>query len=1159
MEPFKIRIWKRVRRQPVAALVVAALVVAAAVAVPVAVTASVQPVVVAHSASDSKPKPVVMGTYSAGQYKSAAANVPAALGAAVSRDLHLTPAQYLADAAASVDAVKVLAALKGSGIEVLGSRMDGTQLTVNVSSRKDVAAVEATGATAVIGAPVTKNYGKIAFQAVSATNTYGGEPYFYQESGGADGEGFRCSIGFNGYSGIGAPEFLTAGHCETTMTGSAYYIDVTSPTAPGDSNGTLGAALGTGVLGKYGSGSDYGVISTSASYAPQPGIATWGGGGDTAPIGGTNAAPEAGTLPITGETAALVGDNLCKSGSTTGWTCGTVLAVDTTVSVSGQDVNSIVASTCLLPGDSGGAAVDGTSIAVGIDSGGSFGDSCTPTTDNPSPESVFFPMVSAKGSNSVSGQLGSNFQLAVPVSSIASVTSPVPGAEVTPVSAITGTITGATVGSTALLYLDGSNTPFAKATASSGSWTIPLTGISLGVHSYSIAAGVGWSAGTPVSGSFTVVARIPPVAPVLSNVYQASGGSAGWLGYPAGDYTCGLTNGGCFQAFNGGWIVQSSAGIFAVPNAVVQAWGWYGRDTTTILGYPSAAPTAPPNGSYVSGSYSQTFQNGTISVVAGVPALASTTDPWYSAVLASPWLGSSTQAKSCTLKGGACYGAYQNGWIVQSAAGTFGVPTAVLTAWNWYGRDTAGILGFPSAQPSALSAGTYASGTYSQTFQGGLITVTNGSPALTSTTDPWYNVVLTSTWLGTSTQAKSCALKGGACYQVFQNGWVVQSNAGVYAVPNSVETAWNWYGRDTAGILGFPSAAATAPSGGNYATGSYSQAFQGGLITVTNGSPALTSTTDPWYNVVLTTPWLGSSLQAKSCSLTAGGCFQAFQNGWVVQSSSGVFAVPTPVLTGWGWYGRDTNFVGYPTSSSTVPSNGSYLTGTYTQTFQGGTITVTNGSPALTAITDPWQNTILSNPWLGSVTRGKSCTLKGGACYESFQNGWIVQSPAGIFAVPTAVLTAWNWYGRDTAGILGFPSAAPTANPTSGNYSQAFQTGTISVTGGTPAMTATSDPWYSVVLGAPWLGASTQNKSCTLTNGGCYQVFQNGWVVQGSPGVFALPNAVVQGWSWYGRDTNVLGYPTGATSTIPSNSTYTQSFQGGTITVTNGTPLVTLR
>jgi len=321
------------------------------------------------------------------------------------------------------------------------------------------------------------------------------------------------------------------------------------------------------------------------------------------------------------------------------------------------------------------------------------------------------------------------------------------------------------------------------------------------------------------------------VAPQFTSAYTDYGGAPGFLEYPTSPYTCTLTQSACYQAYDGGWIVQGPAGTIGVPNLVLEAWSWYGRDTTSILGFPSGPPTGLVGVSYTTGTYTQAFQNGLITVTNGVPALTSTTDPWYETLLTSPWLGASTQAKSCTLKGGACYQAFQNGWLVQSPAGTFAISNAVLTAWNWYGRDTTSILGFPSGPPSASPT----SGNYTQAFQNGLITVTNGTPTVSSISNPWFNAQSISPWLGAQTQPMSCTLTGGACYEVFQNGWIIQSTGGTFAISNAVLTAWGWYGRDVTGVLGYPTAAASASP----TTGNYTQAFQGGTVAVSGGTPTV--------------------------------------------------------------------------------------------------------------------------------------------------------------------------------------------------------------------------------------------------------------------------------------------------------------------------------
>ncbi|MFJ8533914.1 alpha-lytic protease prodomain-containing protein [Streptomyces sp. NPDC093591] len=78
---------------------------------------------------------------------------------------------------------------------------------------------------------------------------------------------------------------------------------------------------------------------------------------------------------VTGSVQALVGASICRSGSTTGWHCGTIEQHDTSVSYSQGTVNGVTETTvCAEPGDSGGPYVSGTQ-AQGVTSGGS-GD-CT--------------------------------------------------------------------------------------------------------------------------------------------------------------------------------------------------------------------------------------------------------------------------------------------------------------------------------------------------------------------------------------------------------------------------------------------------------------------------------------------------------------------------------------------------------------------------------------------------------------------------------------------------------------------------------------------------------------------------------------------------------------------------------------------------------------
>ncbi|AZQ32755.1 trypsin-like serine protease [Streptomyces cyaneochromogenes] len=74
---------------------------------------------------------------------------------------------------------------------------------------------------------------------------------------------------------------------------------------------------------------------------------------------------------VTGSVQALVGASICRSGSTTGWHCGTIQQHDTSVSYSQGVVDGVTETTvCAEPGDSGGPYLSG-SQAQGVTSGGS--------------------------------------------------------------------------------------------------------------------------------------------------------------------------------------------------------------------------------------------------------------------------------------------------------------------------------------------------------------------------------------------------------------------------------------------------------------------------------------------------------------------------------------------------------------------------------------------------------------------------------------------------------------------------------------------------------------------------------------------------------------------------------------------------------------------
>jgi hypothetical protein len=464
-------------------------------AVPVAARASA-PTTAGASASapaaNGERLPARLPVRSAAAFESAARQLPIALRAAISRDLGLSGAQYLADATASQDAVAAVARLRTAGVAVLGYSVRGTRVSVHVSNASDARAVTALGATAVLGAPAPA---RLAPHFVPAADLFGGTGTFW-EIPNSGGQGYQCSVAFNGIRPSDKQrQFLTAGHCLTDTAVGTPIIGIlqTHPGVDGDIEPHN--QIGTTFAGaaKLGSGYDAGVVRVKSGTTVHSAISTWQGGtGD----------PQASFLTITGEGTAVVGAELCKSGSRTGWTCGTVKSVDRAVQISDggtKTINSIIATTCILPGDSGGAAVIGT-LAVGVDSTSSTGGNSCALKGY---ESGFFPLRSAS-KPSVASLFGSRWELSVAVSTPV-VTSPASGSAVTSADTLRGTLAHASTGSTVSLYLNSAVSPVATVSASSGSWRLPLTHVPSGAHTYRVIAK--WrtsSVSTVASGSLTM-------------------------------------------------------------------------------------------------------------------------------------------------------------------------------------------------------------------------------------------------------------------------------------------------------------------------------------------------------------------------------------------------------------------------------------------------------------------------------------------------------------------------------------------------------------------------------------------------------------------------------------------------------------------------------
>jgi putative cell wall-binding protein len=457
-----------------------------------------------------------MQAYSADDYIAEAAALPAELAAALSADLATTPADYLARADAAANATAVLDDLEARGVPIVASRLDGTTLVVTLppdaapatTAPTPVEAVEQAGAVVEFGTAAPRDEGSelAEFLADPAPGTLvGGQGYYWVQGSGVN----LCSTAFNGRDrATGQPQTLTAGHCKPTATATnpnpqVFRMQQSAPNVLDFS----GPAVGTPLRSTYSMGGelDSGLIALDAGSTPRPAIGTWGDGSNAAPV-------TAGTPSVVRDLSrAIVGQPICKSGRTTGWTCGTVWKTDALVKVSDGagsyvEVNSYLSDMCALRGDSGGAVVSGP-YAVGVLSNGSFKTSCTETPGAGEADRFTgtFPLTAQPGYGSVEGSHPAwelQVEVAVPV-----VTSPAAGASAPLGSALSGTLAAGGVRHTVRVTVDGSRTLTAPVRAG-GSWSVDLSSVPAGAHTYTATAlyGSGAAASATVSGSFTLVA-----------------------------------------------------------------------------------------------------------------------------------------------------------------------------------------------------------------------------------------------------------------------------------------------------------------------------------------------------------------------------------------------------------------------------------------------------------------------------------------------------------------------------------------------------------------------------------------------------------------------------------------------------------------------------
>ncbi|MFF7291404.1 S1 family peptidase [Microbacterium sp. NPDC008134] len=464
--------------------------------------------------------------------------------------------------------------LTNDGVEAVATNAAG-QVVVYTTAPEDALAGEADAfvdghsnvVVEVIDAP---------FESHADTDVVGGAGYFATDPANP-GPGGLCSVGFSAWTPAGDPAYISAGHCTSDglYSSSALTLPTGDPAGGGDPENedvALTYGLADLAFSQYGgpgntpgasgdlTSSDVSAWDvTNPALTTLPEVTNW-----------TTSATEdlsLSTIPIRSVGTAVVDGAVTKSGRTTGFTSGQVLAVGGWANVSGRQVYGFMTNVQSSEGDSGGAVFQGNT-AVGILSGG------TTTAEGPI-------MFAADLQNALSLTGGYTVALFLDAPVVTS-TSPL-GAG----SAITGT---GPANSTLKVSQDGGaevDVPVDGA----GNWSFPAPEV--GTYSYTAYAASGFN--TSETTAFEV--EVVPAAPVftspangdriVSEVTEIAGtGEIGATVSLTGDVTDEATVGE-----DGTWSVEVDLGIDAYSVTATQEID--GITSASATSAFAVIPTAP--------------------------------------------------------------------------------------------------------------------------------------------------------------------------------------------------------------------------------------------------------------------------------------------------------------------------------------------------------------------------------------------------------------------------------------------------------------------------------------------------------------------------------------------------------------------------------------
>ncbi|WP_436054987.1 GH25 family lysozyme [Pseudarthrobacter oxydans] len=253
-----------------------------------------------------------------------------------------------------------------------------------------------------------------------------------------------------------------------------------------------------------------------------------------------------------------------------------------------------------------------------------------------------------------------------------------------------------------------------------------------------------------------------------------------------------------------------------------------------------------------------------------------------------------------------------------------------------------------------------------------------------------------SSWLGNPWGPIACGLVNNGCYQIFQGGSIQWSPAtGAHSVRDgAIRGTYQRSGSEN-GPLGYP---VFGPEICGLKGGGCYQMFQGGAVIWNSVTGAQISLAGPirdrYASMGFENGPLGYPTSSQVCGLASGGCSQSFQGGDILWSSgSGAYAVTAGAIrANYGSLGAQGGQPGYPVSNEVcgLKNGGCY------QFFQGGSMIWSSTTGAhfspFGSIRGVWASQNFENGWLGYPFTNEYCSSSG-ECRQDFQGGSLIWTP----------------------------------------------------------------------------------------------------------------------------------------------------------------------